>query len=342
MKKIFTLIAIVSAMVAEMNAQDFEWKSVKSSMTEVPENFYEGTTRDDAREYMNYDMMAEGVVYGNIPEADGKFTVLRLNADWDMEDANMTWSEIVESDMMFYYPAKPSDGPKTLTLDVNDEWNEITESYTSGTTYDEVSLNRTMSRFLSDGETRMWNTVALPFALSAEQITAVFGTNAKVVGLDKIEGDTFYFASVDSMEEETLFLVQLGDLEEDLTGITVTNVKMASIYGKYDLEYSLIPTLWKSYVDNMLYDNYVVEDNALVYAKEERVLPATCFYIQPKDGLDMTGRTLTLVIDGEATEIKATNFNAGRIPASVKRLDNGIITIVKEGQTFNAAGQFLK
>ncbi|MGN1240626.1 MAG: hypothetical protein ACI4TV_07100 [Paludibacteraceae bacterium] len=99
MKKIFMLFAVI-AMALTLNAQtpvlgvDYEWKYISESMTEIPSNFCEGVSADDAITKL-LDEFAIGVLYGNLPAEGGEFNVVKAVGIDDYSLVTMAWSDIV-------------------------------------------------------------------------------------------------------------------------------------------------------------------------------------------------------------------------------------------------------
>lgn len=336
MKKILLFFAMVVGMTISAGAQEYEWKWVTGSMTNVPDNFYEGLTVDDLEAAK--DEWPEVIVYGNKPAEGGAFCVLYydfLEDGWT--ETTMTWEDIVDNGFGIY-PAQKTAGPATLELDENST-EDLDWIIDFKKTYDKVSLTRSMKRYLADGTTKRWHTVTLPFSMSAEQITTNFGENAKVMKLSKISGNTFEFETASSIEGDELYLVQLGDVEADVTKIEVENAKCEYMYGKYDTDYNVVAVTYKHTVDDLMSTCYIIANNQFHKVTSEVDATVTKWYVEENGGWDwLDARELNISFDGVTTSISTLNAPSKLDGANSKTLDNGRIVIVKGGVKYNAAG----
>ena len=81
----------------------------------------------------------------------------------------------------------------------------------------DLTLNRTL---FADGE---WETICLPFALTAAQITGVFGEGTKIAELTGSEGESLLFTSVTTIEAGKPYLVlpTVAATSIELTGVNL-------------------------------------------------------------------------------------------------------------------------
>ncbi|GEM_PF-6415056 len=129
MNRIFTLffaalVAVVAYAQTPVEGVDYKWAKVSSTMTEVPENFFEGVTKEAAQEYMDSHWSAEMALYGNIPEEGGEFSAIALNADFEIVETSVTWTGAVDNGFA-YYPCKIEATPAEY------EWTIITSEMTA-------------------------------------------------------------------------------------------------------------------------------------------------------------------------------------------------------------------
>lgn len=349
MKKVLPIL-VLFLMAISANAQQFKWKEVKPSMTSVPEDFYEGTTKSDAEELLNNDFMAEGAIYG--ANNNGVFNVLHWDDDWEnFIDETLTWDAILESGLMYQYPAGENTGgggestEKTLEINGSSDTN-FNNLFEDGDVFDKVTVNRHMSRYLADGTTKKWHTLSLPFAMKAEQVAANFGQGAQLLKLSEIDDVFFRFTTASDIEYGGLYLLQLGDLDEDVEKIEVSGeVTMSTIYDMFDTRFNIITAKKTTYVDNMMSTCYMVLDNELVFIDDEEEASSTEWYVESFDEsstqlyLDMDG---TLVPEMKVTEYQVT-FIADGVVISDEKLSFGAeITVPqapeKEGYSFFSWG----
>lgn len=336
MKRILSLFAIIMAVTIGANAQDFTWKDVSASMTSVPENYYEGATKADAEELLNTDFMAEGAIYG----AKGStFSVLTWDEDWEnFEEKTLTWDEIIESDIMFKYPAA-KDAAGTCTLDENAN---ISDNYQAGDQFSKLTLKRSMKRYLSDGTTKRWHTIAFPFEMSAEQIEANFGSDAKLMKLTSISENILNFETAISIEEDYLYLLQIGNLDADVEKIELENVTMTSMFGTYGNDFDVMPVFEPAtlYGDDFFFAYYIMANNELHFVDADVNITATKWYIQKEledDDIDWDwAKILKVSFDGEITSVSALHLNEA--DTVTKRIENNRVVIRKGNKSYTTTG----
>lgn len=321
---------VLSLIALCANAQ-IEWKSVSPSMTTVPGDYNESTTRDDAKAWLDYDMMTEGAVYG--PCTDGKYSVIHWDSEWSsLVDEQLAWEDITGSDLMYVYPAKAAEKSTELTLDENSS-ESINSLFEDDDTFTKVTLIRHFDRFLADGTTKRWHTIAIPFAMNAEQIASNFGAGAKIMEYQGVENDVFAFKTATDIIYGGFYLVQLGDVEADVESISVSgSVTMSELYGKFGEDYNLVVATNPTTVDNMVSTCYALINNTLKYVDDEENLKATQWYIE---SFDETAKNVSLSFDGVATSISAISEDAIIIRKTFK--DNKIV-IKNRNKTYHLNG----
>lgn len=132
----------------------------------------------------------------------------------------------------------------TLTLDENAEAtvteNALSEAVKAGKAYD-VTLTRTLTA-------GVWNTICLPFDVTAEQIANVLKSegNVKEYGSEDVNKQTIYFKDAATMVAGTPYLIKPTEGAKELVfkGVTIKNVdavdrmvgdkyNMCGVFGKY-------------------------------------------------------------------------------------------------------------
>ena len=166
-----------------------------------------------------------------------------------------------------------------------------------------------------------WNTLVLPFAVSAEDVKAKFGNDAKVVEYSNAEDVNINFTtSTNGIKANVPVLIKLASVNADNTySFENVNIQVAepkaegtnySFVGSYN-PYTLVND------DYMLYaDKWWKTETGDTYT-----IKAFRAYIKA-NGIVEAAKQLNLVIDGQTTGLKLNTVN-GNI----------------EGETYNIAGQ---
>lgn len=132
----------------------------------------------------------------------------------------------------------------TLTLDENAEAtvteNALSEAVKAGKAYD-VTLTRTLTA-------GVWNTICLPFDVTAEQIANVLKSegNVKEYGSEDVNKQTIYFKAATTMKAGVPYLIKPTESAKEFVfkGVTIKNVdavdrmvgdkyNMCGVFGKY-------------------------------------------------------------------------------------------------------------
>lgn len=266
-----------------------------------------------------------------------------LEAGWNSIDIDLT-AEFSGINLANIYQLKWAAMPATCFIDnvyfyrvVIDEDVDLTQ-LNNGMAYD-VTLKRNFAMG-DDG----WNTISLPFALTAQQIEDIFGDGTKVTKLtssnliSSTEID-LQFVEVTAMEAATPYLihptnnVDAGALVEDVVINVTPNIIEAGIT-------QMIPVLKT--------ENFTGKDNAFFLGPDDNL------YNQSADGKIKGLRayfkfsTLTpaqlnnlraRVVFNENTETGVDNLITDKAPA--KMIQNGQLIIIRNGIKYNVQGQKL-
>lgn len=194
--------------------------------------------------------------------------------------------------------------------------------------HDGETVNATVNRsFAAD----KWNTVYLPFALSAEQVKGIFGEETVVAGYDSFDeaGGDFKFKSVEAMDANVPYLMKPVNAVNGFTAEGVTLVK-----GEGDVTADLIVPTTSGF--HGLLDNHTFIGAINVYylstsgkirqlANEGSLKAMRAFFsVLPEEGDAGDAAAKTFSIDGEVTGIVT--------------VENGVQKFA-EGDMFNLAGQ---
>ena len=88
-----------------------------------------------------------------------------------------------------------------------------------------VTLNRTLSA-------DYWNTFCVPFSMTADQVTATFGSGTKITKLKSVEGDVIYFEETTTVEAGLPCLIKPAVTTGPaitLSGVTMTDTQAQSV-----------------------------------------------------------------------------------------------------------------
>lgn len=235
--------------------------------------------------------------------------------------------------------------PSGITLDENSESNTIEAKN---------GVNVTLKRTMVANE---WNTICLPFGLTSEQITTVFGVGVKVAQLDDTNstGATLKFVDMTDtgMEASVPYLIKpiiaapadgykFEGVEIKAAAVTPTMVKtngnlyFNGIYNMVDITKNVTEVL-----DDTYYAAFLGADNKIYKAKANgnKTKGFRAYFAIPNSAATSA---LRVVIDGTATSIKNIDSEVVESNAPVynlqgQRVDGNNLTpgiYVKAGKKF--------
>ena len=174
-------------------------------------------------------------------------------------------------------------------------------------------VNVALKRQLTAG---VWNSICLPFAMSATQIKAAFGEARVAAMSSEATSETVSFSTVDAIEANKPYLIFVETA--NTTPATIEGVNI-SADGAETVSSSGVQFIGNyEAAKTMTGDNYFVYNNNIVKGGNSNTLNAFRAYFTATSGAKMN-----LVIDGETTTaINAVEFNTN---------DNA--------ETYNLAGQ---
>lgn len=183
-----------------------------------------------------------------------------------------------------------------------------------------VSLKRT---FVKDE----WNTLCLPFAVTADQLKKLLGDDVQVRTLSAVDGNKLTFVEATALDAETPCLVKLSTITEDNTysieGVdlvstdagrkkTTGDITFAGIYAQTDVTTEATGT-----------PLFLGTGNKFYQAKADTKMQAFRAYFDVTTTTDP--ESLKAVIDGETTGIDTINGG----------------TVVGNGRVYNLNGQYV-
>src|SRR5574344_184047 len=189
-------------------------------------------------------------------------------------------------------------------------------SYTESadnTITDATSANVILTRTLTK---KRWNTICLPFALTAEQIAAQFGSDTKVAQFDSQDNSTLNFTTVTAMKANTPYLIYPDPAGPSytITGVTVVSATpQTATFGNV----SFIGTYTTKTLDA---GNYFISDNKFYEVgtgSTVTVKPFRAYFTFTEGG---SAKQMDISIDGETTSINSINMDDAA-PASIFNLN---------------------
>ena len=173
------------------------------------------------------------------------------------------------------------------------------------TKYDNVVVELTRS-FVAD----TWNTVCLPFALTSDQATQLFGSGYKVAAFTGVNNKIMQFTTLssnDDFEAGVPYLVNPTKNLSNSSPVVLIDVDLTAKNGStvtYD-GYSFVGTLvQKTFTENLDYTRFVASGNELKKPNSGSTLKALrAYFILPASFDHSHAPKLSIDGEGEATEI---------------------------------------
>ena len=194
---------------------------------------------------------------------------------------------------------------------------DVTLDEATDNTIKAMPANVTLKRkFVAD----KWNTLVLPFAVSAEDVKAKFGNDAKVVEYSNAEDVNINFTtSTNGIKANVPVLIKLASVNADNT-YSFDNVNLEVAEPKAEgTTYSFVGS-YKPY--NLVNDDYMLYADKWWKTEAADSYKIKAFRAYIKANTPAAAKQLNLVIDGQTTGLKLNTVN-GNI----------------EGETYNIAGQ---
>ena len=195
-----------------------------------------------------------------------------------------------------------------ITLNSIDVYKSFAISETENnniTKYDNVVVELTRS-FVAD----TWNTVCLPFALTSDQATQLFGSGYKVAAFTGVNNEIMQFTTLssnDDFEAGVPYLVNPTKNLSNSSPVVLIDVDLTAKNGStvtYD-GYSFVGTLvQKTFTENLDYTRFVASGNKLKKPDPGSTLKALrAYFILPASFDHSHAPKLSIDGEGEATEI---------------------------------------
>lgn len=176
----------------------------------------------------------------------------------------------------------------------------------------DVTLKRTL-------KAEKWNTLVLPFAVSADKVKAQFGEGVEVAEYSNTDGEEINFSSTEDIKANVPVLIKPTTVSAENTytfdGVTLVAGEPKTTGVSYDFVGS-----YKPY--NLATDNYMLYNNQWWKNEEGDNYKVNAFSAYVQATTPEAAKQLTLVIDGQTTGLKL-NTVTGNI----------------DGEIYNMAGQ---
>ena len=176
----------------------------------------------------------------------------------------------------------------------------------------DVTLERTL-------KAEKWNTLVLPFSVSADKVKAQFGEGVEVAEYSNTDGEEINFSSTEDIKANVPVLIKPTTVSAENTytfdGVTLVAGEPKTTGVSYDFVGS-----YKPY--NLATDNYMLYNNQWWKNEEGDNYKVNAFSAYVQATTPEAAKQLTLVIDGKTTGLKL-NTVTGNI----------------DGETYNMAGQ---
>ena len=194
---------------------------------------------------------------------------------------------------------------------------DVTLDVAKDNTIEAMDANVTLKRSFVENK---WNTLVLPFAVSAEDVKAKFGNDAKVVEYSNAEDVNINFTtSTNGIKANVPVLIKLASVNADNT-YSFENVNIQVAEPKAEgTSYSFVGS-YKPY--NLVNDDYMLYADKWWKTETGDTYKIKAFRAYIKANTPAAAKQLNLVIDGQTTGLKLNTVN-GNI----------------EGETYNIAGQ---
>ena len=192
----------------------------------------------------------------------------------------------------------------------------VTLDEVADNTIEPKGANVTLKRTL---KAEKWNTLVLPFAVSADKVKAQFGEGVEVAEYSNTDGEEINFSSTEDIKANVPVLIKPTTVSAENTytfdGVTLVAGEPKTTGVSYDFVGS-----YKPY--NLATDNYMLYNNQWWKNEEGDNYKVNAFSAYVQATTPEAAKQLTLVIDGQTTGLKL-NTVTGNI----------------EGETYNMAGQ---
>lgn len=194
---------------------------------------------------------------------------------------------------------------------------DVTLDEAKDNTIEAMDANVTLKRSFVENK---WNTLVLPFAVSAEDVKAKFGNDAKVVEYSNAEDVNINFTtSTNGIKANVPVLIKLASVNADNT-YSFENVNIQVAEPKAEgTNYSFVGS-YNPY--NLVNDDYMLYADKWWKRETGDKYKIKAFRAYIKANTPAAAKQLNLVIDGQTTGLKLNTVN-GNI----------------EGETYNIAGQ---
>lgn len=197
----------------------------------------------------------------------------------------------------------------------------LTYNEAATNTFKEITnTNLTINRQMASGK---WNTFCVPFALTADQITATFGAGTQVREFEGANGNVLTFAEAKAIEAGTPYLIKpaTADNKYIFKGVNITTTEPAKV-GEGDIKFCGVYN--QTNVDKLpTAGSHVsgIVDNMVKRAKTGTSIKGfRAYFSVPNNISESAEAALRVAIDGETTGIDAIEGFETNTPTRVYNL----------------------
>ena len=241
----------------------------------------------------------------------------------------------------YSYTVGSTNSPVRTMVGINDQEDNQSTRLAQYTSPVDVVLARSFSP-------DYWQTITLPFALNAAQITEIFGAGTQVLKLAKAgvapdQAQELGFSTVNSIQASTPYLIKPGQnvgagsvlrnvtLSTTLKPVTVGNVTMHPLLNQIDYDYTANNVLF--FLGNDSYLHYQANNNTILGLRAYFTFDGITTYAQ---AAQVRARVVF-------NENEATGFdNLTTEDAPTKIVQNGQLIIIRDGIKYNVQGQVIR
>ena len=241
---------------------------------------------------------------------------------------------------IYNYTVGSTNSPVRTMVGINDQEADQTTRLAQYTSPVDVVIARSFSP-------DYWQTITLPFALNAAQITEIFGAGTQVLklakaGVDPDQSMELGFTTVTGIQASTPYLIMpaqtvgAGTIVRNVTlntnaqTVKVSNVTMHPLLNQIDYDYTANNVLF--FLGNDSYLHYQANNNTILGLRAYFTFDGVITYSQAAQV-----RARVVFNENETTGVD----NLITTDAPIKVIENGQLIIIRDGVKYNVQGQKL-
>ena len=194
----------------------------------------------------------------------------------------------------------------------------------------------------------IWNTIALPFGMNAEQIARTFGEGTLVAKLQRsssvasLEEMKLRFDYVDEIEAGTPYIILPMESGKDvvISGVTINTTPNPIVANQVTM-YPVLKTISYNYDDGDPIKFFLAADGYLHYNEASNQIKGlrAYFTFDNVTTIAQASKVRARIVFDENTETSVDNITMDEVP--VKVIQHGQLIIIRNGVKYNVQGQKL-